>query len=76
MRFECDERKSKQNLAKHEIDFQTAKWCSTTPMLLRFAILPTTRKKSDTSLWVRLGPARCFSWSIHGSPTGMKKSFG
>src|SRR5271169_2630170 len=24
MRFECDERKSKQNLAKHDVDFQTA----------------------------------------------------
>jgi|SRR5450759_7690 len=24
MRFECDERKNKQNLAKHDVDFQTA----------------------------------------------------
>jgi len=24
MRFECDERKGKQNLAKHGVDFQTA----------------------------------------------------
>jgi hypothetical protein len=24
MRFECDERKGKQNLAKHDVDFQTA----------------------------------------------------
>jgi hypothetical protein len=24
MRFDCDERKSKRNLAKHDIDFQTA----------------------------------------------------
>jgi uncharacterized DUF497 family protein len=24
MRFECDERKNKQNFAKHDVDFQTA----------------------------------------------------
>jgi uncharacterized protein len=34
MRFECDERKGKQNLAKHDVDFQTAELVFDDPFAL------------------------------------------
>jgi uncharacterized DUF497 family protein len=44
MRFECDERKNKQNFAKHDVDFQTAELVFDDPYAVTIRDLLMTKK--------------------------------
>ena len=58
MRFECDERKGKQNLAKHDVDFQTAELVFDDPYAATIGTLPMRAKKTAASRWARLALVR------------------
>ena len=74
MRFECDERKSKQNLAKHDVDFQTAELVFDDPYAVTIRDLA---HDDEEDRYITLGETgRSFSSSTPGLPTRVKKSFG
>ena len=76
MRFECDERKSKQNLAKHDVDFQTAELVFDDPYAVTIRDLAHDEEEDRYITLGEIGSGRYFSWSTPGLPIRVKKSFG
>ena len=49
MRFQYDEQKDRKNLARHDVDFETAALVFDDPYAERFGTLPMMRKRIGTS---------------------------
>ena len=77
MRFQFDEQKDQKNLARRDVDFETAVLVFDDPHAERFGTLPMMRKRIGTSPLGRLAPARLFLSFTRGLPTRrVRKSFG
>jgi uncharacterized DUF497 family protein len=76
MRFECDRSKSKQNLAKHDVDFQTAELVFDDPYAVTIRDLIHDDEEDRYITLGEIGPGGSFSSSTPGLPTKVKKSFG
>jgi hypothetical protein len=73
MLFEWDERKGKKNLAKHDVDFQTAELVFDDPYAVTIRDLVLTAKKIDTSISARLASVLSSLSSTRALPIRARK---
>jgi uncharacterized DUF497 family protein len=73
MLFEWDERKGKKNLAKHDVDFQTAELVFDDPYAVTIRDLVLTAKKIDTSISAILASVLSSLSSTRGLPIRARK---
>jgi uncharacterized protein (DUF4415 family) len=74
MRFEWDDNKNRQNLAKHGVHFETATLAFDDPGSLTKRDL-LSNDEERWSRWVQSAQDQCSSWCIPGAKTMEKKSY-
>ena len=76
MRFECDRSKSKQNLAKHDVDFQTAELVFDDSYAVTIRDVAHDEEEDRYITLGGLAPGQSSLWSTPGLPIRVRKSFG